>query len=312
MQYRKFGSTNLQVAPIGLGTVELGMPYEIGLPSPPSEKDSIALLRRAYEAGINYIDTAPVYGNSEELVGKAFADIADKPILATKVTLKEDQGKGAPLKGNNLRQHLETSITNSLKILHLDCLEVLQIHSVEDNFATEELLELTADFRHRGLVRHWGVTTYGETAPMEVLAWPEHFQMLQVAYNALDRRMETEVFPRCKQIGVGLVLRSAFFKGVLSDRARHLPDHLSELTQAALKVEKIATDAGLSLPELAFRFNAYNPFSNISLFGTTSALEMDANLDAFQAGPLSDDILDQLAPLVLHDSPLINPSTWGF
>ena len=82
-----------------------------------------------------------------------------------------------------MRQHLEASITNSLKLLNLECLEVLQIHSVEDNFATEELLELTADFRKRGLVRYWGVTTYGETAPMEVLAWPEHFQILQVIYR---------------------------------------------------------------------------------------------------------------------------------
>ena len=311
MQYRSFGSTDLEVSPIGLGTVELGIPYEIGLPPPPSEKDSIALLRQAYEAGINYIDTAPVYGNSEELVGKAFAALPDKPMLATKVTLQKERDEAA-LAGDELRQHLEASITNSLKLLNLECLEVLQIHSVEDNFATEELLELTADFRKRGLVRYWGVTTYGETAPMEVLAWPEHFQILQVAYNALDRRMEEEVFPRGRQVDVGLVLRSAFFKGVLSDRVRLLPDHLSGLIEAALKVEKVAKGLGISLPELAFRFNTYNPFSNIALFGTTSIAEMNTNIAAFRAGPLPQDVLDELKPLTLHDTSLLNPSTWGF
>ena len=311
MQDRSLGTTELEVTPVGFGTVELGMPYEVGLPPPPSTAASIALLRRAYEAGINYFDTAPVYGNSEELVGKAFSHLREKPILATKVTLKAD-AKGPHLAGAALRQHLETSVLNSLEKLELERIELLQIHSVEENFATEELLDIADDFCSRGLVRYWGATTYGKTAPMEALDYAEHFRVLQVAYNVLDRRMEKQVFPRSRQVGTGVVLRSAFLKGALSERVDRLPAHLAPLSKATRRVQQLAEGMGISLPELAFRFTAHNPYSSIALFGTASAVEMQANLEAFFAGPLPEEVQRELEPLSLDDTDLINPGTWGF
>ena len=113
LEHRRLGATDLHVSPIGLGTVQIGMPYGIGKPAPPPDEKCISLLHRACEAGINYIDTAAGYGRSEELVGKAFARFTPKPVVATKVTLRKNQQDPENLRGAFLRKHIEESVLRS-------------------------------------------------------------------------------------------------------------------------------------------------------------------------------------------------------
>jgi len=311
MEYVSLGTTSLEVSRVGLGTVELGLPYEIGLPPPPEDADCIRLLRAAHEAGITYIDTAAAYGRSEELVGKAFAEVVDKPVLATKVGLKAS-AEATPFTGDALRRHLEESVAASLKALGVERLDLLQIHSVDEACFTDELMECMSRLQERGLVLNWGASTYGEVAPMQALGHPELMRTLQVAYSLLDRRMGERVLPRCKEMGVGRILRSVFLKGVLSDRARHLPAHLDRLRDVALKAEKVAGDLGISLPEMALRFAVFSPCADVTLFGTAREDEVRANLRAVEDGPLPADALAALDGLQVTDPELLNPSTWGF
>ena len=111
---------------------------------------------------------------------------------------------------------------------------------------------------------------------------------------------------------MGRILRSVFLKGVLSDRARHLPSHLDGLRDAALKAEKVAGDLGISLPELALRFATFSSHADVILFGTASLDEVEANLKTVADGPLPADALDALDGLQITDAELLNPSTWGF
>ncbi len=311
MGYLALGKTSLQVSRVGLGTVELGLPYGIGLPAPPDDGECIRLLRTAHDAGITFIDTAAAYGRSEELVGKAFAGVADKPVLATKV--KVTTGKDSiPLKSDALRRHLETSVATSLKALAVERLDLLQIHSDYEDEFSEELLESMSSLQSRGLVRYWGGSTYGEVTPLRALEYPELIQTLQVAYNLLDRRMGKQVLPRCKELGVGRIMRSVFLRGVLSDRARDLPSNLDRLRDAAFKAEQVAGDLGIALPELALRFATFSPHADVTLFGTASLKEVTANLKTIADGPLPADALDALDDLQITDAELLNPSTWGF
>jgi len=311
MEYLALGTTSFKVSRIGLGTVQLGLPYDIGLPPPPAAAECIRLLRAAHDAGITYFDTAAVYGRSEELVGKAFAGVAKKPVLATKVGLRGGP-EGTPLAGAALRRHLEESVTNSLRLLAVERLDLLQIHSVVDDVLPEELPQAMADLQGGGLVRHWGASTYGEAGSLAVLAHAGLFRTLQVAYNLLDRRMGKQVLPRCRELGVGRILRSVFLKGVLSNRARQLPKHLAALQAAALKAEAVASDMGISLPELAFRFAVFSRHADVTLFGTASQEELEGNLKAVAAGPLPPDATAALDRLQVRDPELLNPSAWGF
>ena len=311
MEHVSLGSTSLEVSRVGLGTVELGLPYEIGLPAPPDDGECIRLLRAAHDAGITFIDTAAAYGRSEELVGKAFAEAAERPVVATKVGLKAGKDAG-PFTGDALRRHLEKSVAASLKALAVERLDLLQIHSVDEGDFSEELLGSMSTLQDRGLVRYWGGSTYGEVAPQVALGHPELFRTLQVAYSLLDRRMGERVLPRCKELGVGRILRSVFLKGVLSDRARHLPSHLDRLRDAALEAEKVAGDLGIALPELALRFAVFSSHADVTLFGTASLEEVRANLKTVADGPLPADALDALDGLQMTDAELLNPATWGF
>ena len=113
MNYSILGKTDLQVPRIGLGTVEIGLPYGVGLPNPPPDNECIELLRFALDQGITYFDTAAGYGRSEELLGKAFGKMgAARPIIATKVSMKPSRKK-PHLVGKNLIKHIN-NLLNSM------------------------------------------------------------------------------------------------------------------------------------------------------------------------------------------------------
>ena len=148
------GDKSLQVSRLGLGTVQLGMAYGYDKQTPPPEDEAIRIIRQALDMGINFIDTAPAYGHSEYLVGKACTDLAERPVIATKISIR-DPGSGCFLSGQALRDSIEYSLSSSLRQLKLDALDLVQIHSLATRFITSELLNILADYRKRGLVRFW-------------------------------------------------------------------------------------------------------------------------------------------------------------
>jgi len=306
----RLGTTDIEVSGAGLGTVQLGMPYGLGLPDPPADGEAVDFLHRALDLGITYFDTAAVYGRSEELLGMALDGLAQRPIVATKVTLRPDAAD-SPLGGAALRAHIEASVQRSLARLRVEHLDLLQIHSVDDAFASDGLLATMADLCRRGQVRYWGATTYGLQAPQEALEHADTFRTLQVAYSALDRRLDREVMPRCRALGVGIILRSVFLQGVLSDRRHSLPQHLAPLARAADRAAAVAGDLGVPLPELAVRFAAVESGAEVVLFGTTSTRELEQNLRALEAGPLPADAVAALRRIEVEDEDLLHPGAWN-
>lgn len=311
MNYGLLGATDLKVSALGLGTVELGMPYGLGLPAPPPDAECIALLHRALDLGITYFDTAAVYGRSEELLGRAFAALSTRPVIATKAIIRSAR-REIPLRGAALARHLEHSARQSLRRLGLEILDLLQIHAGSaDSLTIGELFQVMDRLSARGLVRHWGATTYGEEAPLQALEHPQRFRTLQVAYNLLDRRLESRVFPACWEKGVGLVLRSIFLKGALSQRHSALPERLGPLREAARRAGEVAAALGISLSALALRYAAFAPQPHVTLCGTADVGELEADVQAFAAGPLPAAALEQLRAIRVEDETLLNPSNWG-
>ncbi len=276
---------------------------------PPPDHRAIGLIRRALELGINYIDTAAAYGRSESLVGRACAGLKCRPVIATKLSIR-DADSARLLTGQALRQSVEQALRQSLQTLGLDVLELVQLHSLDTRFATPELLDLLAHYCQRGWVRYWGVTTYGEEAPLNALDHPELISALQVPYSALDRQMERKVFPRARAQGTGVVLRSVFLQGVLSHRLDSLPASLAGLSPLAAPLLRLARDAGMELAELALRFAAFASGAHSAIFGTTSVPELEANIRAVEAGPLPPDLVAAVRTIAVADSTLLNPGNW--
>ena len=309
MQYANLGRTNLRLSALGLGTVQLGMAYGWDQQPPPPDHRAIGLIRRALDLGVNYIDTAAAYGRSESLVGRACAGRTRRPVIATKLSIR-DPSNTRLLTGQALRQSVEQALHQSLQTLGVDGLDLVQLHSLDARFATPELLDLLAHYCQRGWVRYWGVTTYGEEAPLNALDHPELISALQIPYSALDRQMERKVFPRARAQGTGIVLRSIFLQGVLSHRLDSLPASLASLSPLAAPLLRLARDAGMELAELALRFAAFAPGAHSTIFGTTSVSELEANIRAVEAGPLLPDLVAAVRAIAVADSTLLNPGNW--
>ena len=311
MEYRLLGRTDLRGSAISLGTVALGLEYGIRAPGAfgrPPETEALALMRQAADAGINLFDTAPGYGESERIVGRFLAE-ATNCRVATKVPVPRDSA-GCLLAGAAVRRATEASLESSLRVLRRDALDIVQIHNATvEAISRGEIAEALLSARQQGKVRFLGASVYtGEEALAVISAG--FFDALQVPYNLLDQRMAENVFPAAKAAGVGIIVRSAFLKGVLTERAQWLPSELAPLRRAA---ERAAKDFGVSwgsLPEFALRFCLSDPRVSTILTGAQTAEELSRSLAATAVGPLPEDLLARAAGLALSDDRLLDPSRW--
>ena len=310
MNYRRLGRTNLHVSEISLGTVELGMDYGIpvqGERRRPSEADAATLLNCALDLGINLIDTAQAYGESEAIIGRALKSRRDEYNLATKISSASWEG----YTGGELREQVESSITESLRTLQTDIIDLLYIHNATPEFIQRgEIVEIMQRAQQAGYVRFIGATTYGEAAPLAVLK-DGHFDCVQVAYNLLDRQFEERVLPLAEENGVGVVIRSVLLKGALTYRYAHLPEELCELRTAVERVNSLCGDQDSSLPELAYRFVLAHPAVSTALVGTGRAHELQEIASFAGRNALPPELINDIREIVVSPDQL-NPGTWPF
>ncbi len=304
MRYRELGSTGLKVSCIALGTVELGMDYGIGPLGSNNKPDKTRvkyIIDTALERGINLFDTAPDYGESEELIGSF---IGSRPCyIATKVNVGRDE--------KDISKYVRNSVERSLNRLKRDSLDIVQIHNVTvDVIKRCDISKVLVKLREEGLIRFLGATLH---KPEEAMAAIEAgcFDLLQVPYNILDQRISKGVMPEAKRQGMGILSRSAYFKGVLTKKVESLGQEYEFLKNAA---KRIKTEMGLkswnSLSKLALRFCISTEGIHSTLVGTKSLEHLESILEAEKEAPLPDDIFRRLLNLGLDDTHWFDPRNW--
>ena len=310
MKYRRLGRTDLQVSEISLGTVELGMDY--GIPAQgdhlqPFEADAARTLNCALDLGVNLIDTAQAYGESEAIIGRALKSRRSEYILATKISSASWEG----YTGTKLREQVEASIAESLRTLQTDIIDLLYIHNATPELIQcGELVEIMQRAQEAGYARFIGTTTYGEAAPLAVLE-DGRFDCIQVAYNLLDRQFEERVLPLAKANDIGVVIRSVLLKGALTYRYAHLPDELCELRTVVDEVNSLCHAQSSSLPELAYRFVLAHPAVSTALVGTGRVHELEAIVSFAGCDVLPPELLSDIREISVSPDQL-NPGTWPF
>jgi 1-deoxyxylulose-5-phosphate synthase len=314
LDYRRLGRTDLKVSALALGTVELGLDYGIAVPGEfgrPTEAEAIRLVHAALEGGINLIDTARAYGESEAVLGRALHDRRGAVVLATKVRTQRDDGTTPS--GEQLRQHMLDSLETSLRLLQTEYVDIWQVHNVDAALLAqlELLAEVFADVRSSGKARAIGGSTYGVAMPVAALE-SDLFDMLQVTYSVLDQRLSEQVLPTATESDIGIVVRSILLKGALTSRGDYLPNHLAELRERSRQFRGLVADAGLNISpvQVAVAFGLAHPHIHSVLVGVRSEQELREALGA-AAVELPADLLAQLTALRLDDDDLLNPSTWG-
>lgn len=213
LQQRKLGNTGLEVSALGLGCMGMTFSY-----APfPEKKDMIILLREAVEKGINFFDTAEVYGpyNNEELVGEALAPVRSNVIIATKFGFNIQDGK---MNGVNSRpENIRKAVEGSLKRLQVEVIDLLYQHRVDPNVPIEDVAGTVKDLIQEGKVKHFGLSEAGVNTIRRAHA-VQPVAALQSEYSLWTRQHEAEIIPAIEELGIGLVAFSPLGKGFLAGK----------------------------------------------------------------------------------------------
>jgi aryl-alcohol dehydrogenase-like predicted oxidoreductase len=318
----------MEVSPLCLGAMMFGAWGN------PDHGDSIRIIHRALDAGINFIDTADVYsrGESEEIVGNALQNgRRDRVVLATKVhgSMGDD-----PNERGNSRRWILREVENSLRRLRTDWIDLYQIHRPEPDTDIDETLGALTDLVRAGKVRYLGSSTFPASQIVEA-RWVaekrgrERFMCEQPPYSLLARGVEADVLPTCRRHGMGVIPWSPLAGGWLSGRYRtdadielshraqvvprrydmSLPENQRKL-HAADAFAGLAEEAGLSLVHLALAFVIRHPAVTAAIIGPRTLEHLEAQLGAADVR-LSDDVLDRIDEIV-EPGVNINPADAGY
>jgi len=317
IEYRKLGSTGVSVSPLCLGAMMFGAWGNT------DHDDSIRIIHRALDAGINFIDTADVYsrGESEEIVGKALAGgRRDSVVLATKVHGKMHDDD--PNQFGNSRRWIIEEVENSLRRLKTDWIDLYQIHRPELDTDIDETLGALSDLVHAGKVRYVGSSTFPAHQIVEA-QWTaekrgrERFVCEQPPYSILIRRIEADVLPVCDRYGMGVIPWSPLAGGWLSGRygkggdspadsrrAQMLPSRYDmsipgnqAKLEAAQALGELAEEVGMPLIEMALAFVTTHPAVTAAIIGPRTMEQFEGQLPALER-TLSADVLDRIDEIV--------------
>ncbi|MCF8383675.1 MAG: aldo/keto reductase [Chlorobium sp.] len=215
MQKRQLGNTDMHLTPLGFGSWAIGggdWAYGWGAQD---DAEAIHAIQRAVELGINWIDTAAVYGlgHSEELVARALEGMEHKPYVFTKCSLvwNEQRRMSSSLKTDSIRRECE----ESLKRLKVDTIDLYQIHWPNPEPDIEEGWQTMAALREEGLVRHIGVSNFNVEQMRRVMPIAP-VESLQPPYSMLRPAVETEIFPFCMEREIGVIVYSPMLSGMLT------------------------------------------------------------------------------------------------
>lgn len=213
MQTRKLGNSGLEVSALGLGCMGLSFGYGNAI----DKKEGIALIQAAYSNGVNFFDTAEVYGpfTNEELVGEALAPFKNEVVIATKFGFKIENAKQVGL--DSRPQTIKRVAEESLKRLKIDAIDLFYQHRVDDAVPIEELAGAVKDLIQQGKVKHFGLSEAGANTIRRAHA-VQPVAALQSEYSLFWREPENEIIPTLEELGIGFVPFSPLGKGFLTGK----------------------------------------------------------------------------------------------
>jgi aryl-alcohol dehydrogenase-like predicted oxidoreductase len=328
MEHRQLGRTGVSVSKLCLGAMMFG---DWGNKDP---EESIRIIHAALDAGIDFIDTADVYGQgeSEVIVGKALAGgRRDGVVLATKV--HGAMGPDPNHRGNS-RRWIIREVEESLRRLGTDWIDLYQIHRPDEHTDIEETLGALGDLVQQGKVRHIGSSTFPASQIVEAqwVARDRHLQRFvteQPPYSMLVRGVEADVLPTCQRHGMGVIPWSPLASGWLTGRyrkgaslptslrAERLPARFDMLLpanqrklDAADHLAALADEAGIPLIQLALAFVLNHPAITAAIIGPRTMEHLESQLPAADVA-LDQALLDRIDAIVLPGTN-INPADSGF
>ena len=310
MEYRRLGNSGVKVSEISLGS---WLTYGGSV----AEEQAVSCIDRAYEIGINFFDTANVYmrGAAEEIVGRALRDFErDSYFLATKVYFP--MGEGPNDRGLS-RKHITEQFHASLKRLGVDYIDLYQCHRYDENTPLEETLRTLDDLVRQGKVLYIGVSEWTADQISDALRIAGGMNLDRIVsnqprYNMIQRNIEGEVIPLCEREGVGQVVFSPLAQGILTGKyrpgeapeqgtraadpqsSRFMQQLMNEEVLSAVDgLRSVASDAGLSMSQLALAWVLRQENVSSAIIGASRPEQVDDNAAA-SGVTLSEDVASEI------------------
>jgi aryl-alcohol dehydrogenase-like predicted oxidoreductase len=310
MKYRLLGNSGLRVSAIGFGCMSIGI-ADVYSSSLQSEDDAIALVHRALDLGINFLDTANTYGDSEIKVGKALRGRRDEVVLATKFGRPGSSGQNRAVDGSP--ENARRSCDSSLQRLGVDVIDLFYLHRVDPRVLIEDTVGAMADLVQAGKVRYIGLS---EASPATVRRADKVHPItaVQTEYSLFTRDAEDELLPTLRELGTSLVAYSPLGRGFLGARFRSIgelapndwrrgnPRFQGEQFQRNLVIADIisgvAREKGVTPAQLALAWVLARGEDIVPIPGTSSAQRLEENARSLDLVLTTDDVdsLERAAP----------------
>lgn len=313
MHHVHLGSAGIRVSPVCLGTMMFG--------GPTAKDESIRIIHRAIDDGINFVDTANVYnaGESETIVGEALSDRRDRIVLATKG--RQPVGEGPNERGAS-RLHLMHELEASLGRLDTDYVDLYYVHAPDDSTPIEETLRALDDMVRSGKVRYIACSNFRAWRLCEAL-WTSdrrnlhRFACVQPLYNIVNRDIEVEMLPLCKEHGIGVVSYSPLARGILTgkykpsaaappagsrasrnDRRIQQAEWRQESLEIAESLADYCEKRGVAPSRFALAWCLANPIVTSVIIGPRTMEQLEDNLGCVEVtiSPEDETFIDGLVP----------------
>jgi len=320
MQYRKLGTTGLDVSPIAIGAMTYGEPDRGHPVWSKGEDEARPLIKHALEAGINFFDTANMYsnGSSEEILGRALADFADRDEVVIATKLRHPMRPGPNGRGLS-RKAIMTEVDHSLRRLGTDYIDLYQIHRNDHSTPLEETLEALHDLVKAGKVRYLGASSmfaweFAKALNLQKQHGWARFVSMQDHYNLLAREEEREMIPLCLDEGVGTIVWSPQARGRLArawDDARTTARSQSDGDYADLlytpaeeesnraiidAVGEVAAAHGVSRATISLAWLHRQPVVTAPLVGANTTQQIDEAIASLDVELSDDEVIALTAP----------------
>lgn len=301
MNKRKLGTQGLEVSQMGLGCMGLSQSYG----EPTNKQEAIKLIRKAFELGITFFDTAEIYGPflNEEVVGEALAPFRDEVVIATKFGFNYVEGQPAGL--NSKPEYIRQRVEKSLKRLNIETIDLLYQHRIDPKVPVEEVAGTLKDLIHEGKVKYFGLSEAGVTNIRKAHAI-QPVSALQSEYSMWWREPETKLFETLEELGIGFVPFSPLGKGFLTgtidekteftvnDFRNTIPRFKEENRKANMAlvelVKQIANQKNATPAQIALAWIFEQKEWMVPIPGTTKIHRLEENIGAVNVKLTSEDL----------------------
>ena len=304
MQFRQLGAQGPKVSALGLGCMGMSEFY-----GPGDEAESVATIHRAIDLGLNFLDTADVYGpfKNEELVGRAIRGKRDKLIIATKFGIVRDPSNPQARGVNGSPEYIRKSVEGSLRRLGIDCIDLYYQHRVDPNTRIEDTVGAMAALVTQGRIRYIGLSEAGAQT-LRRAAKVHAITALQSEFSLWTRDPEDRVLPTCRELGIGFVAYSPLGRGFLTGQIKRFEDfaendfrrmnprfqgeNFQKNLDLVSKVEELARSKNCTPSQLALAWVLAQGEDIVPIPGTKRRKYLEENVAALEVKLTPEDLLE--------------------